>query len=299
MNPMIEAPFPRAPEDRVSWARSIPFLTVHAIALAAPFITGVSWGLVALAIASYYFRMLFVCTGYHRLFAHRSYKTSRVYQFIAGFLAETSSQKGILWWAGHHRTHHKYSDQPQDIHSPLRGFWWSHMGWIMAEKYEPTDYARIQDFAKYPELMWLNRWWIVPPVAYAVTLWLIGSWPALLWGFFVSTVILWHGTATVNSIAHVWGKRRFRTTDTSRNNGWFVFVTLGEGWHNNHHYYQSSANQGFYWWELDLAYYYLVALKKLGVVWDVRTPPRRVLEENRLDAPAAPEQAAVGERQAA
>jgi stearoyl-CoA desaturase (delta-9 desaturase) len=285
---MTEAYFPRDADDRIAWAKCIPFLIMHALALATPFLVGISWGLVALALASYYARMLFVCTAYHRYFAHRTFKTGRVYQFIMAFLASTATQKGILWWASHHRRHHKYSDLPGDVHSPLGGFFWSHMGWVMSDKYEATDYDRIRDFAKYPELVWLNKWWIVPTVAYAVVLWLIGSWPWLMWGFFLSTVVLWHGTFTVNSIAHVWGKRRYATPDTSRNNGWFMFITLGEGWHNNHHYFQAAANQGFFWWEVDVAYYYLLALKALGIVWDVKTPPKHVLGTNLIERAASP-----------
>jgi stearoyl-CoA desaturase (delta-9 desaturase) len=221
--------------------------------------------------------MFGVTGGYHRYFAHRSYKTSRVFQFVLAFLAQSSAQKGALWWAAHHRVHHALSDQPGDIHSAkLDGFWWSHVGWILSQQHDETDYARIRDFAKYPELVWLNRHYLVPPTVLGVSLFALGSWETLVWGLFVSTVLLWHGTFTINSLTHLWGSRRFSTTDDSRNNLWLALITGGEGWHNNHHHYQRSVNQGFFWWEIDMTFYTLWLLSKLGIVWDLHLAPARV-----------------------
>ncbi len=271
----------RAPDERVNLTGIIPFVLVHVAALGV-FWAGFSWTGVLLCVAMYYVRMFGVAAGYHRYFSHRAFKTGRVFQFVLAWLGASSAQKGALWWAAHHRNHHRYSDTEKDIHSPLqRGFWWSHLGWILCRKYDKTDFAVIKDFAKYPEMRWINRWHLVPPTVLAIGLWLAFSWTGLFWGFFLSTVLLWHGTFTVNSLMHVWGKRRYETTDTSRNNVPLAFVTLGENWHNNHHYYQASANQGFFWWEVDVAYYAIRALAALGVVWDVRTPPKRVLEAGR------------------
>src|SRR5579862_2284329 len=263
-------PAGRLPDEKVNWITSIPFLSVHAAALAA-FFVGFKWYYPVVALALYYVRMFGITAGYHRYFSHRSYKTSRAFQFVLALLGALSTQKGVLWWAGHHRDHHKYSDQPEDIHSPLqKGFWWSHVGWILCHKYEDTKIDRIRDFAKYPELRWLNKYHLVPPVALAVLLFVIGGAPLLVWGYFVSTTILWHGTFTINSLSHVFGSRRYTTTDTSRNNWALALLTMGEGWHNNHHYYMSSANQGFFWWEVDASYYVLKALSWFGVVWDLR-----------------------------
>jgi stearoyl-CoA desaturase (delta-9 desaturase) len=216
--------------DKLDLANSIPFLLSHAVAFAAPFVVGISWKLVGLAMLFYYLRMAATTIGYHRYFSHRTFKTSRVFQFLLAFAAETSAQKGALWWAAHHRDHHRYSDMEGDIHSPKKGFWWSHVLWILCRRYGATDESKIKDFAKYPELRWLNKYHLVPPVLLAVALFLAGGMPALLWGFFVSTVLLWHGTFLVNSLNHVWGTRRYATTDTSRNNAFIALFTMGEGW---------------------------------------------------------------------
>jgi stearoyl-CoA desaturase (Delta-9 desaturase) len=257
---------------------SLPFTGVHAVALVGVIASGWSWTGALLAVALYYARMFFVTAGYHRYFSHRSYKTSRFFQFVLAFGGATCTQKGPLWWSARHRHHHKFSDQPEDVHSPVQdGFWWSHVGWFMGDDYTADDARKVPDLAKYPELVWLDRFMLVPPVALAVVLFLAGGWHALLWGYFVSTSILWHGTFTINSLSHVFGSRRFETTDTSRNNALLALITMGEGWHNNHHHYQSSANQGFYWWEVDLSYQLLRTLALFGLVWDLRTPPASIL----------------------
>jgi stearoyl-CoA desaturase (delta-9 desaturase) len=264
---------------------SIPFALVHVAAIAGVFLVPFSWKLVALAVALYYARMAATTIGYHRYFSHRSFKTSRAWQFVLAFLAETSAQKGALWWAAHHREHHRYSDLPGDPHSPKLGFWESHVLWILRDGSAET--REIKDFSKYPELRWLNTYHLVPPVLLAVVLFLIGGAPMLVWGFFVSTVALWHGTFLVNSVNHVWGSRRYTTTDTSRNNGFLALLTMGEGWHNNHHHYMSSANQGFFWWEIDLSYYLIRAMQAVGLVWDVRTPPQGYLVPDAQPASGA------------
>ncbi len=256
----------------------MPFVLVH-LACLGVFWTGVRWTDVALCLAFYYGRMFFVTAGYHRYFSHRSFKTSRAFQFVLAFCAMTSAQKGVLWWAAHHRAHHQYSDTDEDLHSPSRdGFWWSHAGWILSNVNDLTDVARIRDFAKFAELRWLDRWHLVPAITLAVSIFLMGGWRALFWGFFVSTVILWHGTFCINSLAHVFGKVRYKTTDTSKNSMMLALLTMGEGWHNNHHRYMSSTRQGFFWWEIDGSYYILKVLSWLRLVWDLREPPRELLE---------------------
>ena len=263
---------------RIHILRAIPFAAIH-LACFAAFFVEFHWWYPLLTLALYYAGMFFVTAGYHRYFSHRSFKTSRVFQFLLAFLAMTSSQKGVLWWAAHHRNHHRYSDTPDDIHSPdQRGFWWSHVGWILSDRYNGTRTELIGDFYKFPELRWLNRYHLVPPVALAVTLFLAGGWGALVWGFFISTVMLWHGSFTVNSLAHVFGRRRYPTTDTSKNSFLLALLTLGEGWHNNHHHFMASARQGFFWWEIDATYYGLKILSWLRIVWDLRQPPAAVLQ---------------------
>ncbi len=267
----------------IAWLRASPFFAVHVAAVVGLFWFGWSWSGALLAIALYYVRMFGVTGAYHRYFSHRTYRTSRAFQLVLAVLAMTSVQKGVLWWASHHRHHHRNSDQPSDVHSVLQdGFWWSHVGWIISRQYDSTDLTRVKDLAKYPELRFLDRFHVLVPIAYAATLFLLGGTWALFWGFFVSTTLLWHGTFTINSLTHVFGSQRYVTTDNSRNHLLLALITMGEGWHNNHHYYQRSVNQGFFWWEVDPTYYVLRVLSWFGLVWDLHTPPPHVLAANRI-----------------
>ncbi len=257
-------------------AGTIPFWGVHVVAIVGVIMLGWSWTGLALALALYVPRMFFVTAGYHRYFSHRSFKTSRWFQAVLAFGATSTSQKGVLWWAAHHRNHHKESDQPEDVHSPRHGFWWSHHGWIISKDFQSTDLSRVKDLAKFPELRWLERGWWASVVAVAsLTLAIGGTW-ALIWGFFVSQMLAWHGTFTINSLSHVFGTRRYATTDTSRNNFALALITMGEGWHNNHHHYQVSARQGFHWWQIDVTYYILRGLAAVGLVWDLHGVPDHI-----------------------
>ena len=263
----------------------VGFVLIHVASAALPFVVGVSVKSVALAVALYVARMWGITAGYHRYFAHRSYKTSRWFQFVLACVGASSVQKGPLWWAGLHRMHHRWSDTPRDIHSPKqRGFLYSHVGWITAPDHDGTDLALIPDFAKYPELRWLDRFHWVPFAALTALCFVVDGWRGVVWGAGVSTVFGWHGTFFINSLAHVWGSRRYETTDTSRNNPLLALITLGEGWHNNHHHYMNSANQGFFWWEVDVSYYTLRALALVGVVRDLRRPPAHVLRDRLVGA---------------
>lgn len=267
---------------KINWRRSIPFISMH-FSLLSIFLVPIEWKFVGLCFASYFIRIFGITAGYHRYFSHRSYKTNRIFQFILAWIGSTAVQKGVLWWAANHRQHHRYSDQKEDLHSPVQfGFWWSHIGWIMCDEHDETKWDQIQDLSKFPELRWINKYHLVPVITYAVALFLWQSWGGLIWGFFVSTVILWHGTFTINSLSHLFGKRRFETPDQSRNNVWLALITLGEGWHNNHHCYMSSANQGFYWWEIDISYYVLKALSRVGIVRNLKNPPLAALEAKFL-----------------
>jgi len=268
--------------ERVNKVTSIPFVLVHLVPVLAIF-TGVSVTAVILGVLLYLGRMFFITAGYHRYFAHRSYRLNRFWQLVMAFGGTTSVQKGPLWWAAHHRDHHRFSDTERDVHSPTqKGFFWSHVGWILCDKYAETDYDRIRDFAAYPELVFLNKRDWIGPWALGIACYLIGGWSGLVIGFFLSTVLLWHATFTVNSLAHVFGRRRYATEDTSRNSVLIAALTLGEGWHNNHHYYQASARQGFFWWEWDPSFYVLKTLSFVGIVKGLRTPPARVRAANRV-----------------
>jgi stearoyl-CoA desaturase (delta-9 desaturase) len=274
--PATIAPITRATDERVNWAHSIPFFLVHLLCFAAIF-TGITTTSLILCVLLYSGRGFFVTAGYHRYFSHRSFKLNRFWQFVFAFGAESTAQKGVLWWSAHHRVHHRYSDTDRDIHSPLKGFWWSHVGWILADKYKATDLDGIKDFAKYPELRFLNKHDWIAPWTVGVAAFLIGGWPGLVVGFFWSTVMLWHSTFLVNSAAHVFGRRRYETSDTSRNSLLIALLTGGEGWHNNHHHYQASARQGFFWWEIDPTWYGLRVLSWVGIVRDLKRPPQRIL----------------------
>ncbi len=262
---------------------AIPFVLVH-LSLVGIFWTGFTTQAVVLCISLYLVRMWAVTAGFHRYFSHRSFKTSRWFQFVLAFLGQTSAQRGVLWWAALHRHHHRHSDTPLDVHSPVHtGFWFSHVGWIFSPQKNEADYAGIEDFSKYPELRFLDRHPYLPASLLGIACFVVAGWPGLFVGFLLSTVILWHGVFAINSLAHVVGSKRYLTADESRNNWWLALITLGEGWHNNHHHYQSSTRQGFYWWEIDICYYVLKAMSWVGLVWDLREPPKHVVEgEARL-----------------
>jgi stearoyl-CoA desaturase (Delta-9 desaturase) len=248
----------------------VPVALAHLGALTVFFIP-FRWSGLWLALAMYVVRMFGITAGYHRYFSHRSYRLGRAWQFLMAFLAETSGQRGVLWWAAHHRLHHHAADRDGDIHSPhVDGFWWSHVGWVLSNQYYDYDLGLVRDFAKYPELRWLDKHFSVPPVFLGGLVLIIGGWHAFIWGFLVSTVVLFHATCTINSLAHVWGSRRFATPDDSRNNLVLALVTMGEGWHNNHHRFMYACRQGIRWWEVDLTFYALKSLSWCGIARDLR-----------------------------
>ncbi|HJQ57868.1 MAG TPA: fatty acid desaturase [Vineibacter sp.] len=264
---------------------ALPFVLLHLGCVAAIW-TGVTWQAVVLCVALYGLRIFAIGAGYHRYFSHRAYSTGRVVQFVLAFLAQSSAQKSVLWWAAKHRHHHLHSDTEQDVHSPRRkGFVYSHVGWIFDRRHAATDLAKVADLARYPELVWLHRIELLPACVVAALCFAVAGWPGLVVGFVWSTVLVYHATFCINSLAHVVGRKRYVTGDDSRNNWLLALTTMGEGWHNNHHAYQSSVRQGFKWWEIDATYYILKALSWVGVVWDLKTPPAQVLRnEQRLGA---------------
>jgi stearoyl-CoA desaturase (Delta-9 desaturase) len=267
----------------------IPFVAMH-LAVLAVFYVGFSWIALWTAVFLYLIRMFAITGFYHRYFSHKHFKTSRTVQFIFAFIGASSAQRGPLWWASHHRQHHSSADTIDDPHSPRhQGFIWSHTLWFLSPQNFKTRDKKIKDFAQYPELRWLDRFDIIAPFSLAVLLFVVGliienyfsyldvtAGQLLVWGFFVSTVVLYHATYTINSLAHKIGTRRFDTQDDSRNNAFLALITLGEGWHNNHHYYAGSARQGFVWWELDITYYILKVMSWFGLVWDIKPLPEKI-----------------------
>ena len=283
-----------ADSDRIDWLRAVPFLGMH-LACLGVFWVGVSPIAVAVAVVLYAVRMFAITGFYHRYFSHRTFRTSRAVQFLFALIGASCVQRGPLWWAAHHRNHHRHADTALDVHSPVvHGFWRSHVGWFLTRGGFRTDLERVRDLARYPELRWLDRYDIVVPIVLAVALFLMGGWletaaPALgtnawqmlVWGFFVSTITLFHATVTINSLAHRFGKRRFDTRDDSRNNLWLALLTFGEGWHNNHHFFPGSARQGFRWWEIDLTYYTLRVMALFRLVHDLKPVPAWVAAKAR------------------
>jgi stearoyl-CoA desaturase (delta-9 desaturase) len=279
----------------IAWLRCVPFVAMHAACLS---VLWVGWSGTAVAVAAvlYVIRMFAITGFYHRYFSHRTFKTSRRGQFLFALLGACAVQRGPLWWAAHHRHHHRYSDQEKDTHSPSRhGFLWSHMGWFTSRASFATNLRAVADLAKFPELRFLDRCDAVIAILLATSLYLVGVVLAsfapqlgtsglqiLIWGFFISTVVLYHGTYSINSLAHKIGRKRYHTQDESGNSFLLALLTFGEGWHNNHHHYPAAVRQGFYWWEIDLTYYTLVLLSWTGLIWDLRPVPEHVRSARRV-----------------
>lgn len=274
----------------------ISFWVIHAICLGA-FWTGVSPIALATCLGFYLLRMFAITGWYHRYFSHNSFQTGRKTRFAFAVLGCMATQKGPLWWASHHREHHLFADTPRDPHSPAQvGFWRSHMLWFLETDTFAVREERIRDLLRHPELRWLeSRHWM-PPLAAGIVLLLLGAFlqvrfPSLgtngpqmvIWGFFISTVLLYHGTFSINSLGHLIGKPRYRTGDASKNSAILALITLGEGWHNNHHRFPISTRQGFYWWEVDITYYVLRLMATAGIIWGLKPVPERVRDGKRLD----------------
>lgn len=281
---------------RIDWLRVVPFILMH-VACLAVFWVGWSATAVWVAVGLYLLRMFAITGFYHRYFSHKAFKAGRGVQFAFALLGASAVQRGPLWWAAHHRHHHAHSDTERDAHSPKQhGFFRSHVGWFLTRENYRTKERLIPDLMRYPELRFLDRHDQLVPAVLAVLLFVAGTlleayapslgvtgWQLLVWGFAISTVALYHATFTVNSLAHRFGRRRYATRDDSRNNLWLALLTLGEGWHNNHHHFPGSARQGFFWWEVDLTYYFLRVLAWMGLIHDLRPVPERMRNARRID----------------
>lgn len=263
--------------------------------------TGASEVAVIAMIAYYLIRGFGVTGGFHRLLAHRAYKTGRVMQFLITLAGSLAVQGGPLWWVAHHRAHHRYTETDKDIHSPVtKGFWQAHIGWMGSPSSFNENGAGARDLHQYPELKFLQRHYAFIVLGQAAVIFLIGAaigklFPQsgtsglqfLVWVYFFGTVALWHATFMVNSVCHTWGQRPFDAKDASTNNWLVVFLALGEGWHNNHHKFSNSARHGLLWWQFDLTWCVLVVLSKLGLVSDLKTPHQQVLQDALAEGAAA------------
>ena len=279
-------------EDNRLLMVSSPIFLMHVIALGAIF-TGFSWAALIALVITYAVRVFALTAGFHRYFSHRAFKTSRFFQFVLAWVGTSSAQLGPMWWAANHRHHHQHSDQPEDIHSPvIKDAFWAHIGWVMCRAYRDIQHDRVKDLAKFPELRFIDRFHVLPVLSLIALLYLTGAFlnayfPGLgtngmqmvMWGFFVSTILVYHVTFLVNSATHIFGKKRFFTNDESRNSWWVALLTFGEGWHNNHHRWPLSARQGMYWWEFDLTFLTLRCLQAVGFVWDLKVYPKKIYEE--------------------
>jgi len=287
-------------EKKVEWVRCIPFFALHGVCFAVIWV-GWSWPAVLTAIALYFIRMFAITGFYHRYFSHRTFKTNRFWQFVFAVWGNSAVQRGPLWWAAHHRHHHRHSDKEPDVHSPIvHEFMWSHLFWITSASNFATRLHEVKDLAKYPELRFLDRYDSLVPLGLALLMlgWGaflqlimpetgVGPWQMLVWGFFISTVVLFHGTCTINSLSHLFGSRRYETSDHSRNNFILALITMGEGWHNNHHHYPAAARQGFFWWEIDITYYILKMFSWVGIIHDLKPVPEHVLNDHRKSTATA------------
>jgi len=276
--------------DEVDWLRVVPFIALHASCFLVLWV-GWSWIAVAVAAGYYLVRMFAITAFYHRYFSHRSFMTSRAVQFLFALLGASAIQRGPIWWASHHREHHRHSDLEGDVHSPVqRGFWWSHVGWILCRGNFHPRLELVRDLTRFPELRFIDRFDIIVPLLTIPAFYGLGEGLAalgyatsgmqmLVWCFCISTIVTYHITFSINSFAHRLGTRPYETKDQSRNNLLLSLLTLGEGWHNNHHRYQASVRQGFRWWQIDVSYYIVRLMAALGLVWKLRPVPAKVLAE--------------------
>jgi stearoyl-CoA desaturase (delta-9 desaturase) len=255
-------------------------------------------GLAVAAAVGYFVRVFAWEGGSHRYFAHKAFKTSRAFQCVLALLSAAAGVRGPLWWATHHRLHHRKADTPEDPNTPLyRGFWYAYVGWLFEKKNADSDLDSAPDLACYPELVFINRFHYFAPLVLLVLIYLVGQHSTLFgasglglsavaWVFFLSTALSMQALFSVGSLGHgiqpgLLNHRRFDTRDTSTNLGLMSILTMGASWHNNHHRCAVAARSGFYWWQVDLTYRVLQVMSLVGLVWDLRQPPERILREGR------------------
>jgi len=264
----------KQPGDKdINWVTAIVMGLFHAGVVAAFFFF--TWNALLVAVLLWWISgSLGIGMGYHRLLTHRGYKTPKWVEYCLTVCATLALEGGPIFWVATHRIHHKFSDQDGDPHSPRDGKWWSHMGWILTGKsmhHDTTTLAHyVPDLAKDKFHVWITKYHYAPMIVLGLALLAAGGPPLLLWGVFLRTVVGLHATWLVNSATHLWGSRRFATRDSSTNNWVVALLTFGEGWHNNHHAYPTSARHGLKWYEVDVNWYGIQALKLLGLARQVQ-----------------------------
>jgi fatty-acid desaturase len=247
----------------------------HVCAIVALFMF--SWKVLAFGLFMWWIaESLGIGMGFHRLLTHRGYKTPKWMEYFLTVCGTLALQGGPIGWVATHRLHHQNSDKEGDPHSPRDGGFWAHMGWIItgdAIHNKTTELLPyVPDLRKDKFMIWISKWHWVPLAILAVAVLVVGGWRYVMWGIFLRTVVGLHATYLVNSATHMWGSRRFLTHDTSTNNFWVAMLSFGEGWHNNHHAHPQSARHGLAWYEFDLNWYGISALRTLGLAWDVKLP---------------------------
>ncbi|MDX2242263.1 MAG: fatty acid desaturase [Leptolyngbyaceae cyanobacterium bins.302] len=261
----------------ISWRNVAFFSTIHGLALLAPWFF--SWSALGVAIALYWlFGSLGICLGYHRLLTHRSLQVPKLLEYTFALLGALAIQGGPIFWVAGHRLHHAFTeDIDKDPYSARRGFWWSHILWIM---YPRAEFFAAETYCKYaPDLardrfyIWLDRYFLFLQLPLGVLLYVLGGWSFVVYGVFVRVVFLWHTTWLINSATHLFGDRTFETDDGSRNLWWAALLTFGEGWHNNHHAHPNVAKAGWKWWQVDVTWWVIQSLKTVGLAQKVVMPP--------------------------
>ena len=253
----------------LSWITVIFFTLVHILALFAPWYF--SWQALGLTLFLHWlFGSIGICLGYHRLLSHRSFRVPKWLEYLIAVIGTLALQGGPIFWVAGHRLHHAHTeDERDDPYSAKRGFWWSHMLWMLypeAKFFDQDQYSRYApDLAKEPVYQWLNRYFLLLQIPLGLLLYSLGGWSFVIYGIFLRAVLLWHSTWFINSVTHMWGYRTFATQDNSRNLWWAAILTYGEGWHNNHHAYPNVARAGWQWWEIDVTWWAIWLLKTLGL----------------------------------
>ncbi|MCT7957145.1 acyl-CoA desaturase [Laspinema palackyanum] len=270
---------PNSPENqsKLNWVITAFFIAIHCLALFAPWCF--SWSALGVMLLLHWFLgSIGICLGYHRLLSHRSFQVPKWLEYTIALVGASALQGGPIFWTAGHRLHHAYTeDEIKDPYSARKGFWWSHLLWMIyprPEFFNKELYNRFApDLARDPFYRWLDRYSLLLQIPLVVVLYLLGGWPFIVYGVFVRIVLLWHSTWLINSVTHLWGYKTFPTEDNSRNLWWAAIFTYGEGWHNNHHAYPNVAKAGWRWWELDMTWWAIWLLKTVGLAKKVVMPP--------------------------
>ncbi|BCL34015.1 acyl-CoA desaturase [Nostoc sp. MS1] len=271
---------------RIRWINVLFFTSFHAVALLAPWFF--SWSALGLLLVLHWlFGSIGICLGYHRLLSHKSFQVPKWLEYAIATIGALAMQGGPIFWIGGHRQHHAHTEDVHlDPYSSQRGFWWSHMLWIMYPRSEFFDYEIYQkyapDLARQPFYRWLDRYFLLLQIPLGLVLYALGGWSFVIYGVVVRAVLLWHSTWFVNSATHMWGYRTFDADDNARNLWWVSIVTYGEGWHNNHHTYPNVAKAGFQWWEIDVTWWSIKLLQTLGLAKKVVLPPTKSINQGRM-----------------